>query len=73
MNVVSAVSVDPAYAVRTKAPSDTTWKTVGYAFPKQFEEGCFVLDLRHPIISGEEVALVPVSERTLATYPIDES
>lgn len=72
MNAVNPVSVYPAYAVRTKVPSDTTWKTVGYAFPKSFEEGCFSLDLRHPITSGMEVALVPVSQQTLVSYPIDD-
>ncbi len=72
MNAFNPVSVDPAYAVRTKVPSDTTWKTVGYAFPKQFEAGCFVLDLRHSITSGMEVTLVPVSQQTLASYPIDD-
>ncbi len=72
MNVVNPISVDPTYAVRTKVPSDTTWKTVGYAFPKQFEEGCLVLELRLPIISGMEVTLVPVSMKTLASYMIDD-
>lgn len=72
MNAMNPVSADPVYVVRTKVPSDTTWKTVGYGFPKQFEEGCLVLDLRHPIISGMEVTLVPVSRQTITNYPIND-